>query len=136
MRIWVLSRWEVENHLAGFLSREPARKVGIILIAGDRTEMHELEDEVLSNEKVEILNLIFPDDDTSFTPEIAKQVWEFVRKTNPDLLIVSCQEGKSRSPAIALAIDTLLNGREESPFFRFWGTLNRRVFEVMKEVGR
>ncbi|MEI8194537.1 MAG: hypothetical protein WCI73_01370 [Phycisphaerae bacterium] len=69
-----------------------------------------------------------PDDIKMMTPEQASQIWTFVDQhmAKVGVIVVHCEQGMSRSPAVAAAISKSL-GLDES---RFWSEYqpNRHVY--------
>lgn len=66
----------------------------------------------------------------------AQQIIDFVDRWwgNVDWILVHCEAGRSRSPAIAAAIDYIWNGREASlPYFQQYDP-NHFVFKTMLET--
>jgi predicted protein tyrosine phosphatase len=70
-----------------------------------------------------------------FSSEQANQVWSFVSKHQPDVerVIVHCDAGVSRSPAVAAAISKALTG-DDSEFFAGRYRPNMRVYRLMLEA--
>lgn len=67
-------------------------------------------------------------DDELFSAEQAKEIWAFVEKHKPHIesITVHCEGGTSRSPAVAAALNRVLNG-DDTPFD---GT-NMLVYETL-----
>lgn len=82
-----------------------------------------------------VLHLAFDDVDkvsngyTAFSTDMAKQIWDFVKGLEVELLLVHCNLGASRSPAVAAALDKVLHGDDEK-WFRT-KTPNRRVYRCL-----
>ena len=92
-------------------------------------------------QRVGLLQLVFEDTEfntpDSFKLEHAKQIIEFVREVNDkiEVLLVHCFAGWSRSPAVAAAIDKMLNKKNIT---RYWEDYepNMLVFDtIVKEWG-
>jgi predicted protein tyrosine phosphatase len=76
-------------------------------------------------------NLTLPPDITLMTAEQAKEIWQFVRQWEAKVgaVVVHCEQGMSRSPAVAAALCKSYGG-DEACFFR--GYLpNRYVYRLM-----
>lgn len=73
-------------------------------------------------------------EDALFTPEQARRIWEFVvaHRDHVERIIVHCDAGVSRSPAVAAALARALNG-DDSEFFGGRYTPNRRVYRLLLE---
>jgi predicted protein tyrosine phosphatase len=69
-----------------------------------------------------------------FSPEMARNVWDFVNTVweKADTLVVHCNHGVSRSPAIAAAIAKVKFG-DDSKWFNT-KVPNRRVFKCMLAI--
>lgn len=75
-----------------------------------------------------------PKDKVLMTEDQARQVWEFVRqwKEQVGAIVVHCEQGISRSPAVAAAICRALGGDDEC-FFREYQP-NQYVFQLMNRT--
>jgi predicted protein tyrosine phosphatase len=64
-------------------------------------------------------NMALPDNITLMTEKHARQVWSFVKKWEKRIgaVVVQCEQGMSRSPAVAAALCKRLGG-DESRFFK------------------
>ena len=74
--------------------------------------------------------------DVAMTPEQAKQVLSFVQERLPgvELIICQCEEGVSRSVALAAALSRILQGEDEYFFQGYWP--NRWVYDLLlKQAG-
>jgi predicted protein tyrosine phosphatase len=69
------------------------------------------------------------------TEDQARQAWEFVRawRGRVGSIVVHCEQGMSRSPAMAAAICRAFGG-DDRRFFREYQP-NRHVFRLMSECG-
>ena len=83
-----------------------------------------------------VLRLEFWDDDRhneegNFSPSIAKKIWDFVQlhAKNVDDIILHCDMGHSRSPAVAAALARGL-GQDDTEFFKRHRP-NMRVYRVL-----
>jgi len=86
----------------------------------------------INRNKFKVLDLIFLDDDKSFTKDHVKEIEVFLlSKLNKkvDTIIVSCQFGISRSPAIALGLSLYF----ETNIFPYPETYNTYVLKVFQE---
>ena len=91
-----------------------------------------------------IMRLSFPDADTPsdqyaedvlFSREHAMKVWTFVLQHLPEIqrVIVHCDAGVSRSPAVAAAISKVLTG-DDAEFFGGRYRPNMRVYRTLLEA--
>ena len=91
-----------------------------------------------------VLRLSFPDADTPsdqhaeeslFSREHAMQVWTFVQRHLPEIerIVVHCDAGVSRSPAVAAALSKVLNG-DDAEFFGGRYRPNMRVYSTLLET--
>lgn len=65
-----------------------------------------------------------------FTMPMAKQIWDFVESLEGiDTLVIHCNMGFSRSPAVAAAIDKVRIGDDSTYFEK--KSPNRRVYRAM-----
>ena len=64
-------------------------------------------------------------------PAQARRIWRFVEQQAPEIgaLVVQCEQGASRSPAVAAAICKTLGG-DDSRFFQEY-VPNRYVYDLM-----
>jgi len=71
-----------------------------------------------------------------FSADQARQVWRFVdQHQDVDLLIVNCEAGLSRSPAVAGAISYALGGCDAAKrFFTFPYVPNRLVYSTLLDA--
>jgi predicted protein tyrosine phosphatase len=94
--------------------------------------------------RVGVLRLSFPDVEVAsdlhpegalFSKDHAAQVWSFVQEHRAKIerIIVHCDAGKSRSPAVAAAIARVLDG-DDAQFFGGRYTPNMRVYRMLLEV--
>src|SRR5687767_3288978 len=69
--------------------------------------------------------------DVAMAPEQAKQILSFVRERLPgvELIICQCEEGVSRSVALAAALSRILQGEDEYFFQGYWP--NRWVYDLL-----
>lgn len=90
-----------------------------------------------------MLRLALPDADTTarllpgeelFSIDQANQVWDFLETTydNIDLIVVHCDAGRCRSPAIAAAVSKVMMGNDDK-FFRQY-TPNMHVYRTMLDA--
>ena len=90
---------------------------------------------------VGVLRVSFPDVETAseqhpesalFSREHADAIWSFVREhlSAIERVIVHCDAGMSRSPAVAAALARVLNG-DDAEFFGGRYRPNKRVYETM-----
>lgn len=88
-----------------------------------------------------ILRLSFPDleiaspeiaEEQLFSADHAREIWTFVSEHQPSIerIIVHCDAGKSRSPAVAAALAKRLNG-DDAEFFGGRYTPNMRVYRLL-----
>jgi predicted protein tyrosine phosphatase len=77
--------------------------------------------------------MTLPENITLMTREQAKQICEFVRKWDGHVgsVVVHCEQGMSRSPAVAAAISKCL-GLDERSFYRQYQP-NRHVYRLVLE---
>jgi predicted protein tyrosine phosphatase len=90
-----------------------------------------------------ILRLVFPDADASselfaeadlFSAEKAAQIWSFVRAHDDvERIVVHCDAGMSRSPAVAAALSKVLTG-DDSDFFGGRYRPNMRVYRLLLDA--
>ena len=75
--------------------------------------------------------MTLPDDVVLMSSEQAKQIWQFVRRWEGEVgaVVVHCEQGMSRSPAVAAALCRAYGG-DETPFFREFQP-NRFVYRLM-----
>jgi len=78
-------------------------------------------------------NMALPENITLMTAGQASQVWEFVRKWEGEIgtVVVNCEQGASRSPAVAAALCRVYGG-DEMCFFREYRP-NLHVYRLMLE---
>jgi predicted protein tyrosine phosphatase len=78
--------------------------------------------------------LALPEDIVLMTEDQARQVWEFVRQWEGQVgsVVVHCEQGMSRSPAVAAAIFQAFGG-DPQDFFREYQP-NQYVYRLMNEV--
>jgi predicted protein tyrosine phosphatase len=94
--------------------------------------------EIDSKNRQGLLQLQFYDTDTlssgRFLPRQAKQILEFVQEHvhQIDVLMIHCQMGHSRSPAIAAAISKLMTGDDNLYFKKY--TPNMLVYSTILKV--
>jgi predicted protein tyrosine phosphatase len=76
-------------------------------------------------------DMALPNDKSLMTIEHANQIWQFVQKWlgKIDAVVVHCEQGISRSPAVAAALCKHYGG-DETYFFRQYRP-NRFVYELM-----
>ena len=74
-----------------------------------------------------------PTPDVAMTPEHARQILSFVREHLPGvgLIICQCEQGVSRSTAVAAALSRILQGEDEYFFKHYWP--NRWVYNLLLE---
>ncbi len=65
------------------------------------------------------------------TEDAARQIWRFIEKYKATVgtIVIQCEQGMSRSPAVAAAISKML-GRDETPFWQKYQP-NRYVYALM-----
>jgi predicted protein tyrosine phosphatase len=91
-----------------------------------------------------VLRLSFPDadmpsdqypEDILFSQQHAMKVWKFVREHRATIqrIIVHCDAGVSRSPAVAAAISKVLTG-DDAEFFGGRYHPNMRVYRMLLET--
>lgn len=91
-----------------------------------------------------VLRLAFPDveaaselhpESTLFSKQHAERLWSFVEEHRAKVsrIIVHCDAGKSRSPAVAAALARLLDGADAS-YFGGRYTPNMRVYRMLLEA--
>jgi predicted protein tyrosine phosphatase len=124
MEFLITNRFVIENRFP-----KTGKPLGLISIKDpseqpiDHTMSHKY------GETCGILNLTFHDVDslkiandyklTAFTPEMAKQILDWVSslmKADIDLIIVQCNAGISRSAGVAAALSLLINGDDSWVF--------------------
>jgi predicted protein tyrosine phosphatase len=73
---------------------------------------------------------------TLFTAEMAEKVWDFVEGVwdKADVLLIHCNHGMSRSPAVAAAIAKTKHGDDQEWFRR--KSPNRLVYRLMLETAQ
>lgn len=71
--------------------------------------------------------------DVSMNIEDAKKIWNFVFEnlSKAELIVCQCEQGVSRSSAIAAAISRILQNDDEYFFEHFW--VNRYVYDLLIE---
>ncbi|AKV00393.1 hypothetical protein AKJ09_07056 [Labilithrix luteola] len=81
----------------------------------------------------EVASEIIPED-ALFTPEHARRIWDFVvaHRDEIERIIVHCDAGMSRSPAVAAALARALNG-DDAEFFGGRYVPNPRVYRLVLE---
>lgn len=87
-----------------------------------------------------VLRLHFPDADVAsaqfpeavlFAPDHARMVWEFVlAHRDVERIVVHCDAGVSRSPAVAAALGRVLNG-DDAVYFAGRYRPNMRVYRML-----
>lgn len=131
----VLGREEIKSF-------EPAVKSILISVTDPENSQAEL---VESKNFVDILRLKFHDigktkifenetsNDVSMNIEDAKKIWNFVFEnlSKAETIICQCEQGVSRSAAIAAAISRVLQNEDECFFGHFW--VNRYVYDLLIE---
>jgi predicted protein tyrosine phosphatase len=91
-----------------------------------------------------VLRLAFPDvevaselhaEGTLFSREHAERLWAFVaeHRATVERIIVHCDAGKSRSPAVAAALARVLDG-DDASYFGGRYTPNMRVYRTLLEL--
>lgn len=70
-------------------------------------------------------------EDELFSAEHAKQIWDFVAQHRAAIerVIVHCDAGYSRSPAVAAALSRVIEGTDDEFFRRYQP--NRRVYRAL-----
>ena len=78
-----------------------------------------------------VANMTLPADITLMSEDHAKQIWQFVRKWERQVgaVVVHCEQGMSRSPAVAAALCKAYGG-DERCFFREYQP-NGYVYKLM-----
>jgi predicted protein tyrosine phosphatase len=81
-------------------------------------------------------NFTLPENITLMTEEHARQVWSFVKKWDKEVgtLVVHCEAGMSRSPAVAAALCKGMGG-DDGPFWREYMP-NQFVYRLVLEAGK
>ena len=90
-----------------------------------------------------VLRLAFPDvevaselhpENALFSREHAERLWSFVKehRAKVERIIVHCDAGKSRSPAVAAALARVLDG-DDASYFGGRYTPNMRVYRTLLE---
>ena len=87
-----------------------------------------------------VLRLVFADiespvpDVDIFDEQLARRIWGFVREHQPHIerILVHCDAGRSRSPAVAAALSRVLLG-DDAEYFRRYEP-NRLVYRLMLEA--
>jgi len=89
-----------------------------------------------------VLRLWFPDADTAseefpeailFSPDHAREIWDFVlRHREVDRIVVHCDAGVSRSPAVAAALARILKD-DDAEYFAGRYRPNTRVYRMLLE---
>ncbi len=129
MKLIVASREEIER---GILVWEP---YAVISISDPGSRKPRIRKPILFRGA---LFLKFHDAEDQLRPDIvlmkpshAKRIWRFVREYQDRIgaLVVHCEQGASRSPAVAASIARAL-GDDDSLFFREY-VPNRYVYELM-----
>jgi len=79
-------------------------------------------------------NMAVPENITLMTEKHARRVWSFVKKWEKQVgtVVVQCEQGMSRSPAVAAALCKRLGG-DESRFFKRYQP-NHHVYRLMVEA--
>ena len=139
-KLWVFNRYTAEHHLPNYIKQaaqelnEPIT-LGIITIATDSSELHNLNalNKLPNNILADYyrLSLLVADDYESFSERDAREILEFLEEVadKVNVLVVTCQAGLSRSPAIAIAIDEILLHNKPSRFYRYYAnTFNRHIY--------
>jgi hypothetical protein len=69
--------------------------------------------------------------DVAMTPDQARQILTFVREhlSGTELIVCQCEQGVSRSAAVAAALSRILQGEDEYFFKHFWP--NRWVYNLL-----
>jgi len=73
----------------------------------------------------------------TFLPEHARSIWEFVAEhwNHVEAMVIHCDAGQSRSPAVAAALDKVLNG-DDSHWWKGY-RFNYLVYEtLLNETGK
>lgn len=82
-----------------------------------------------------LLQIAFKDSEfrgrEGISPNQAKSIVEFVASHSVDKILVHCEVGHSRSPAIAAAIANIFNNGEDREFFLEPFTPNRLVYDMV-----
>lgn len=80
-------------------------------------------------------NRALPENITLMTDDQARQVWEFVKKWEKQVgtIVIHCEQGMSRSPAVAAALCKRFGG-DESRFFKEYQP-NLYVYRLVLEAG-
>ena len=133
MRFIVVGRNEIER---GIVVRTPYVVISIVdpksrparlrRSAGFRDELSLRFHDAEPNE-----DLPLPSEVVLMTQDQAKAIWDFVLRYRDrvDTIVVHCEQGMSRSPAVATAICKVFGGNEE-PFFREYAP-NQYVYELL-----
>jgi predicted protein tyrosine phosphatase len=132
MQFIVVGRDEIER---GVVVREP---YAVISISDPGTRKPQIRKSILFRVA---LFLKFHDAEDEIHPDIvlmkpahAKRIWRFVREHQDKIgtLVVQCEQGASRSPAVAAAICRTL-GDDDSRFFEEY-VPNRYVYTLLLET--
>ena len=97
-----------------------AKRMGLLQLAFEDTEFREAKDEYVL-----------------FTPEDAARIYEFVKEMEAkevELILVHCEAGLSRSPAIACVLNQAFLKGEAKIYFEIYYP-NKLVYEVMIQEG-
>lgn len=131
----VLGREEIKNF-------EPNVKSILISV----TDPESIEAELIESKNlINILRLKFHDigktkkfgnehiSDLPMSIEDANKIWNFIIEnfSKPQLIICQCEQGVSRSAAIAAAISRVLQNEDQYFFENFW--VNRYVYDLLIE---
>lgn len=83
-------------------------------------------------------SLAFPHlNDELFTEELAVQIYDFVDSVKDDVevMLVHCEQGMSRSPAIGAALDLYYGSESDIGIYFEKYRPNELVYRIMSEVG-
>lgn len=134
MKIVVCSRAEIE--------RLPPQEVPHLVISITTTE-HDLARLPEDGYRLDTLRLSFPDideplegmtDDWLFSEAQARTIWDFVvnRSRRAQRVVVHCDAGISRSPAVAAALTEAIHGDPSELFYRY--SPNDRVYRILMRI--
>jgi predicted protein tyrosine phosphatase len=135
MEIYVYSRQALE---AAAPHEVPHIVISITSSPGDQARLRN------NGARLGVLRLSFPDVEVAselhpegelFSREHAAQVWRFVEehRSKMERIIVHCDAGKSRSPAVAAALARILDG-DDAAYFGGRYVPNMRVYRLLLEL--
>lgn len=122
----------VSTHAGDFAKLRETNRVGLLRLAFWDISTPPEQSLVIDPDTFTLINRF---DNKLFTREQARQVLDFAKEhwDKVECFLVHCEAGRSRSPAIAAALEYIYHGREASmPYFKKF-KLNHFVYKTILE---